>query len=325
MQWTPDVTPGDWLLERIDADWGAPSMHAVVPRGFEAYARILHPATRARPVGQAWPPLPQDRHRAEWATFTQAAPEIDTEHVRWGDVARAFGTSLHPEAQWHRLVSRDDPYGHEAAQDAAGWQYGDPEQGRLDPAVLAAVASTLAAHTENPDEGYVAVWEGWGGLLGDMGSMSASTTIALAAQDDVTYTSHEEMLARSIHNPWNDGYAKERWIPGILSDEISRGPRLALPQRGHVLFTGGITEFTDATWAERMPWTHPESAWFSATPSLMWPGDRAWALVTEIDYDSTVVGGSAALIAQLCADTRLETFALTEGADLSWTGDTINR
>lgn len=174
MQWTPDVTPGDWLLERIDADWSAPSMHAVVPRGFEAYARVFHPATRDRPVGQAWPPLPHDRHRAEWAAFTQAAPEIDTEHVRWGDVARAFGTTLHPEAQWHRLISRVDPYSHDPAQDAAGWRYGDPEQGRLDPEVLAAVASTLAAHTNTPDEGYIAVWGGWGGMLGAMISQSAS-------------------------------------------------------------------------------------------------------------------------------------------------------
>ena len=49
MQWTSDVAAGDWLRERVDAQWQPPyTMHMTVPRGFEAYARILHPATRDR-------------------------------------------------------------------------------------------------------------------------------------------------------------------------------------------------------------------------------------------------------------------------------------
>lgn len=327
MQWTSDVTPGDWLRERIvDADWQPPySMHMVVPRGFEAYARILHPATRDRPVGQPWPPLPYDQHATEWAAFSAAQPEVDTEHVRWGEVARTFGTRLHGTSQWGRLVGYTDPYNNDAVEDAAGWRYNDPEQGRLDPATLATTAHILAAHTGTPDTGYIAMWEGWGGMLGAMLSQSASMQFKLAPDKDPRYVSHEEMLARSIHNPWNDGYAKERWTPGILSDEISRGPRFALPNRDHVLFTGGITELADASWPERAPWMDSSTPWFTQSPSLIWPEDRAWVLVTEVDFDSTIIAGSPGLIAAICAQPELEALPIPADTVLTWEGDTARR
>ena len=100
MEWTADVSAGDWLRERLDADWSTPSMHQVVPRGFPAYARIFHPATRDRPVGRPWPSLPYGAHAREWAAFHEAAPDIDVERVSWADTATAFGTRMHPLAQW---------------------------------------------------------------------------------------------------------------------------------------------------------------------------------------------------------------------------------
>lgn len=325
MQWTRDVAAGEWLRERLDSSWQPPfSMHMVVPRGFEAYARIFHPVARERPIGRAWPPLPHEEHKAAWAAFASAWPEIDTEHVRWSEVARTFGTRLHPDSRWGRLVGHTEPYNNAEPQDAAGWRYLGPQEGRLDPETLATAAALLAAHTSTPDAGYVAVWEGWGGMLGGMISQSASFPSA-SAEDmvggEATYTSHAELLARSIHNPWNDGYAKPRWVSGILSDEISRGPRLALPNRDHVLFSGGIAEFTDAQWPERAPWLKPASTMLPESPSLIWPDDRAWVFATEIDYDSTVVAGSAALVEAICANPQLEALPIAAETALNWTND----
>ncbi|WP_244632259.1 hypothetical protein [Microbacterium sp. Se63.02b] len=48
-------------------------------------------------------------------------------------------------------------------------------------------------------------------------------------------------------------------------------------------------------------------------------------MVSEVDFDSTIVAGSAALIDAICADQRLEAFAIPEGADLTWDADTVNR
>jgi hypothetical protein len=48
-------------------------------------------------------------------------------------------------------------------------------------------------------------------------------------------------------------------------------------------------------------------------------------MVSEIDYDSTIVAGSPALVAAICADERLEAFAIRENADLTWDADEVNR
>jgi len=50
MRWQQDVTVGDWIRDRLDPAFA--SMHGVVPHGFEAYARIFHPASvRSVPGG----------------------------------------------------------------------------------------------------------------------------------------------------------------------------------------------------------------------------------------------------------------------------------
>jgi len=48
-------------------------------------------------------------------------------------------------------------------------------------------------------------------------------------------------------------------------------------------------------------------------------------MVSEIDYDSTIVAGSPDLIRAICTDARLEAKALREGADLTWDADEVNR
>ena len=114
-------------------------------------------------------------------------------------------------------------------------------------------------------------------------------------------------------------------VAGVLSDEISRGERFELPAREHVLFRGGARELADPEWIGRVPWANAAMPEFTETPSLAWPDDRAWVLVTEVDYDSTIVAGSVALVQALVADPRLEAFAIPEGADLGWDADEVNR
>ena len=58
-----------------------------------------------------------------------------------------------------------------------------------------------------------------------------------------------------------------------------------------------------------------------AAPNLIWPADQSWLVVSEVDFDSTLVGGSAALIEAIVASPKLEawqvdpTTSLAEGAD----------
>ncbi len=331
MEWTADVAAGDWLKARLDDGraWG-PTMHAVVPRGFAAYARIFHPATRDRPVGRPWPPLPYARHAKEWAAFQAARPEIDDERVSWAGTAAAFGTIMHPLAQWHRIVGPRSVEGEDGPRDAEGRRYADPELGGLDPDLLAVTAGILSAHTRTPDSGYLAVWQGWGGLVGGMGygpSRVFLTSVAEAADDDPR---HDEFLAHAARDSFNDVFRKPTWQPGILPDAVSTGPLFSLPNREHVLFRGGASELADVDWVLRAPWrdTELEAHGFppsAHSPSLVWPDDHAWVLVTEVDYDSTIVGGSPELIRAICADPRLEALPIDEGADLTSDADEVNR
>src|SRR5690606_40182001 len=65
---------------------------------------------------------------------------------------------------------------------------------------------------------------------------------------------HDEMLQRSIPNPFEDTYRKPTWQPGILSKEISTGARLELPGREYVLFAAGPRTFADPDWVRAAPW-----------------------------------------------------------------------
>src|SRR6478735_1879203 len=153
MEWTTDVAAGDWIRERTDDPWQG-TMHDFVPRGLEAYARILHAVERDRPVGRRWPGLPYGRHRREWEAFHAEQPDIDVERVTWAQAATAFGTTMHALAQWQHLVEKfQQTPGEDGPRDAEGWRYGQPAHGQLDPDLIAVVASILAAHTTTPDDG----------------------------------------------------------------------------------------------------------------------------------------------------------------------------
>lgn len=70
-------------------------------------------------------------------------------------------------------------------------------------------------------------------------------------------------------------------------------------------------------------WPGMDEVW-SQSANLIWPKDRSWCIATEIDWDSTLVAGSAATCAAVLADDRLEAFEVGYGDDLSWLGDTVN-
>jgi hypothetical protein len=334
MEWTADVGAGEWIRERLDEPW-AGTMHDVVPHGFDAYARIFHPVDRDRPVGRPWPPVPYGRHRKEWAAFQADDPEIESERVSWAEAATGFGTTMHADAQWHHIAEKyQEVQGEDGPRDAAGWRYGQPAQGQLAPDLFAAVAWTLSAHTSTPDDVLVAVWEGWGGLTGGLGFGPSRVLYSLSVTDDsprdAVAAQHDEFLGRSAHNQLENAFRKPTWQPGILSDEISRGARLSLPNRDYVLFRAAMPELADPVWQERAPWRDESPRQFGQTasaesPSLMWPEDRAWVFVSEVDYDSTIVGGSSGLIRAICADRRIEALPIREGTELGWDADEANR
>lgn len=293
MESLPNAAPGEWLKPLMDTVWL--DMHAVVPRGFPAYARIFHPVARDRP---------QDTGSWYGHPRTDVFP-LDEQQVRWSDVAGAFGTKMHPLAQFHRLLGQVPS--RQEILDSEGWRYSEPLTGNLAPDTLAAVASRLCEHTSTPNKGVSAIWEGWGGLTSSIGYAQ------LTFSDDWTFVENAPDSAALDSGPGS----------GLLTAEVVNGETLTLPGRAYYLFNAAPQFYRDPGWVNHVPWHH--SPQFPQTPSILWPADRSWVMVTEIDFDSTVVAGSHELVSALVRDPAIEALPLNEGADLTWDADVPNR
>lgn len=61
------------------------------------------------------------------------------------------------------------------------------------------------------------------------------------------------------------------------------------------------------------------------SPSAWWPSDHAWAVSNDCDLDSTLVGGTRALVDELLADDRIEVLPWPVDGSLWADADTVNR
>lgn len=327
VEWTSDVAAGDWVRQRLDDPWGG-SMHSVVPRGFPAYARIFHPASVTW-IPEGVVPRPDQLRELPWQELERLSSQFQHAPVTWQETAAAFDTQFHELAQWNAIVrvGENDPNGWQQTVATDGRQYDAPPEGELPTALVPILSHLLTEKTASPNDLFIAVWEGWGGLLGHLGE---NPSRAFLGWQDGAPLGHNDMLAHSRSDPFNNPYKKPTWQQGILPREISDGPRLELPGRGHVLFRGHGAEFADAEWVLTVPWRdrEAESHGFppsAHSPSLVWPADRTWIWVSEVDYDSTIVGGSRELIDAILASPALESREIPADADLTWTGDKVNR
>jgi len=124
------VHQADWIGPRL-TPWGRDHIATVVvPAGFAAYARVLHPA---------------------------GIPEHGERPVRWADVAAWSGMPLRPDAQFHSIAlpptapSAPPPYHGQGPLD--GSLYGP------DAEVLAGI---LREWTATPQDCWFCVWDGYG-------------------------------------------------------------------------------------------------------------------------------------------------------------------
>ncbi len=293
MESLTQADPGDWLKPLLDTAWH--DMHAVVPRGFPAYARIFHPVGRDRP---------QDTGTWHGHARTDVFP-LHYDQATWSAVAQAFGTMMHPLAQFHRVLGKE-ANGQEVL-DADGWRYSEPSTGNLAPEILAAAAVHLCEHTSTPDQGVSAIWDGWGGLTSSAGYA------------ELTFSTDGIRL----ENPVAAAVLGSGPGSGLLPAEVVNGETLDLPGRSYYLFNAGPQFYIDPGWVNHVPWHHsPE---WPQSPNILWPADRSWVMVTEIDFDSTVVAGSQELVAALVRDPAIEALPLSAGADLTWDADVPNR
>jgi hypothetical protein len=127
-----DVTPADWVMQRLKPwDPGGARLESFAPEGFEAYARVFHPA-RPTPRG-ALDPHPS---------------------TRWGDLARARDIALTPD------ISFLEVSGIELGDDQAMHELAPARE--LLPEACDALTEVLRARTATPDLAWFCLWEGNG-------------------------------------------------------------------------------------------------------------------------------------------------------------------
>jgi hypothetical protein len=339
-EWVPDLGRGKWLRPMEAEPFG--SILSVVPRGFEAYARVFHPVERDRPRDmKTWRDIDDATH-FDGVNYIEAS--LERERSTWAKAAASFGTAMHAEAQYARLVRRNHS-NLDSAIGVDGWRYGSTFEGRFDAASLTAASVVLARHTTTPDAGIAAIWEGWGGLVSSAGVVrfrfessdgapARYTDEAAARIADPTFRGRLVSAARQgIAGARSmiealPGRARPEPKPGsgLLTREAAAGPRFDLhggTGRHYVLFEAGANAFADAAWPGRAPWVD-EVNW-AQSPSILWPDDHSWVLATEIDFDSTLVAGTTALIRELMQTRGLEVLPIRTDADLTRDGDMLNR
>lgn len=122
-----DVSAAVWIRPRLGA-FGS-GVHGVIPAGFEAYARILHPADSST-----------------------------DEQVRWATVAAACGKVAHGLMQFHTLVGVGPT---EYDVESGPWMGATPDAGDLEPDSLAALLDVLARYTGPTLSCWFCVWDGY--------------------------------------------------------------------------------------------------------------------------------------------------------------------
>jgi hypothetical protein len=79
----------------------------------------------------------------------------------------------------------------------------------------------------------------------------------------------------------------------------SRIPRFELPRyagRDYLLLCGPLQSAVKLR----------ETGLMHTSANYIWPSDKAWCLVTDIDLDSTLIGGSDSLVEEIIAENRVE-------------------
>lgn len=104
-----------------------------------------------------------------------------------------------------------------------------------------------------------------------------------------------------------DGY-------GCSPSDTRTVPTFDLPDRRYLLLTG--TAAGGANSVCDPPLTQ--------SPNLWWPEDHAWFLATEIDFNSTYIGGSSECIKEIVANPGFEALPVNVTDGITWESDHLN-
>jgi hypothetical protein len=226
-----------------------------------------------------------------YARVFHRAADAEGNPVTWGEVAKRLGRTAHREMQWHQLVGSSDSSNFTGSR----WPGTDPRLGEMEVGELDRLCRVLAERSADPDDCF-------------FGLCVINSRVC-----------------------------------GTLSAEQAGMPQLELPQgRDHVVVRGPLAAVDQIVDTDRSgvavfvliepggdpprdppepDFTHP---FYREAPNLIWPADRAWLVVSEVDFDSTLVGGSRELVEALVAAPDLEVYEVEPGTSMAAFSDKLN-
>ena len=284
-----DAAASRWLTERLTSF--ATGVLGVVPSGFEAYARVFHPASRV--------------------TLATSSP------LRWVEVAALTGRTAHRAMQWPGLRGNLPPLRDYTALTADDVWVEGPDEGSLPPSVAAALWPLLEVHTQTRDRCFFAVWEGFGYLPR---TVLEAPGFELPAREFRLFTGplaaiEQTFCAGDIENTLSGGVmvaittdsdttdsedpvdSESTRLLGEAASAMSRD--IFVPADSDELFWEELGEALEQLRSLPPPY---QSA------NLWWPEDRSWCVATEIDFNATYVAGTQVLVDALLACEELESW-----------------
>ncbi len=212
----------------------------------------------------------------------------DGKPVTWEEVARRLGTVAHREMQWHAIVGSWDSSNFTDSR----WPGGRPDIMEPPVAVVEALRPLLARHTATPESVYL--------------GLSTIRGYGNEERPDLS-------LYSQTHRDWL-----------VLHGPLSAIDQIEFPASEQFTIAVGFgIRQSDGSEPVEVP-DEPEARLWYETPNLIWPEDRAWFVQSEYDFDSTVLGGSRALIDALLAAPDLEVWEVDGEVSLTESADKLN-
>lgn len=291
-----EVEAAQWIRGRLSAP-EEQVVTSIIPAGFEAYARVLHP-----------PQLPEGQYPL----------------VRWRDVSRWSGTAMHEHVQWHEIAL---PETTPSAQ--APWRSQGPRQGAPFDEDMKVLVEHLAATTSTPASCYFCVWVGhlgpaarytssgrpseqipapphpsrlvqlpWREYAMYEGPLSSATSFA-----DVSHwpgptanlwwpEDHSWCVASEIDLQWTYVAGSNDLIERILADERIEALRASLDDPSALVIGGWLAELIDGTTEEVLSNGSAQLSLSLGTVEITW---RKSSLLKHgmIHSTTTMANGSA--------------------------------
>jgi hypothetical protein len=195
VSWRTEIGQAGWIAERLRHP-SEQVVASIVPDGFDAYVRILHPV--------------------------DGGAGREGTKVRWSEVASWGGHPLERDSQFHAVALRLDD-----TESPPPWNSQGPPQGSLEPDEAAALIDVLRRHTSTPARCWFCIWDGYGWQ--NKALMASSGQASLRLPDPIPSEVRE---GPRVKLPWRDYFLYSGPIDAALAFVDSEGqtPNLFWPE-----------------------------------------------------------------------------------------------